>query len=197
MSQSHLSRRDLLASGTLAAATLAAPRTARAEAPDGAFAFEVAHPDAEWRAMLTSGEYDVMRQGATEAPRSSGLWDKAEPGTYACRGCDLPVYEARWKVLLDKGWLFFRHSRPDTVLTSIDRSIYGRFSRGDDSPTMMAEPIDEASLTQGERDLLDPLLSMEVHCRRCGSHFGHILHVENKLLHCVNGIALTFAPETA
>jgi len=35
---------------------------------------------------------------------------------------------------------------------------------------------------------------IEAHCRRCGSHLGHILVVEGDILHCINGTALEFIP---
>jgi len=35
---------------------------------------------------------------------------------------------------------------------------------------------------------------IEAHCRRCGSHLGHILYVESDILHCINGSALEFTP---
>lgn len=35
---------------------------------------------------------------------------------------------------------------------------------------------------------------IEAHCRRCGSHLGHILYVETEILHCINGTALEFTP---
>ena len=33
---------------------------------------------------------------------------------------------------------------------------------------------------------------IEAHCRRCGSHLGHVLYVEGQILHCINGTALGF-----
>ena len=37
---------------------------------------------------------------------------------------------------------------------------------------------------------------IEAHCRRCGSHLGHILTVDGKLVHCINGASLAFTPAT-
>ncbi|MEO9970997.1 MAG: peptide-methionine (R)-S-oxide reductase [Hyphomonadaceae bacterium] len=34
--------------------------------------------------------------------------------------------------------------------------------------------------------------AIEAHCRRCGSHLGHVLYVEGQILHCINGSALVF-----
>ncbi len=39
-----------------------------------------------------------------------------------------------------------------------------------------------------------PQILIEAHCRRCGSHLGHILNVQGDILHCINGTALTFTP---
>ena len=33
---------------------------------------------------------------------------------------------------------------------------------------------------------------IEAHCRRCGSHLGHVLYVQTEILHCINGTALDF-----
>jgi peptide-methionine (R)-S-oxide reductase len=43
----------------------------------------------------------------------------------------------------------------------------------------------------------EPRQVIEAHCRRCGSHLGHVLHVENDILHCINGASLTFAADDA
>lgn len=114
-----------------------------------------------------------MREGLTEAPKSSPLWDETKPGSYHCKGCDLYNYDARLKVVLEKGWVFFEHSQPDSVLTAIDGPVpeYGAMS-------------EDAALT-------------EVHCRRCGSHLGHLLIVAGGMKHCINGASLDFKPAEA
>ncbi len=124
------------------------------------FEFEIIRTEAEWREMLTDLEYYILRDGGTETPKTSALWNNEEEGDYHCRGCGLHLYSSDFKVLLDKGWVFFTHSEPNSVLTGID----------------------QVGSTQ----------VIESHCRRCGSHLGHILIVEEQILHCINGTSLVF-----
>lgn len=135
------------------------------------FAYEVTRTDAEWRAILDADTYAVLRQGATEEPKTNPNWNEARAGSYACRGCDLPLYESAWKVEVDKGWAFFRHSVPNAVLTDIDW------------PQEAGMNPDYGRMTV-----------VEVHCRRCGSHLGHIVRIDAQVLHCINGTSLSFAP---
>ena len=146
----------------------------QAAATDG-FRYEIQLADEEWRERLTQDEHAVLRERFTELPASSELWNNTAEGVYACRGCGLELYDSVWKVELDKGWAFFHQSREDTLLMGID-----------------GEP------PEGMMDPKSPFGALiETHCRRCGSHMGHILTVEGRTLHCINGIALTFEPVAA
>lgn len=176
----RLSRRRFLATSALGAAgaTAAAagalgPAAAHGEG-DG-FVYEVSRTEEDWRARLTPEEYAILREGGTETPKTSPLWNETRDGGYACRGCDLPLYESAWKAPVDKGWVFFAHSVPNAVLTGID----------------------DPQVEYGMDPALRELALIEAHCRRCGSHLGHILTVEGKTLHCINGTSLRFAPSEA
>lgn len=162
----HVSRRAVLGSTALLLPGAAAARYV--SAADG-FAYEVTRTEAEWLGLLGEDGFRILRQGFTETPKSDPHWDSTAPGLYACRGCELPIYDARWKVVLDIGWLFFSHSEANAVLTGVDWP-------------------DGAEMTTA----VQSLAAIEVHCRRCGSHLGHIVHAQNKLLHCVNGASLSF-----
>ncbi|WP_179378929.1 peptide-methionine (R)-S-oxide reductase [Jannaschia marina] len=189
---SDVSRRTFIAALPAGTAAAIAP-AARADGHGDAFRYEVTRTEEEWRAMLTDDEFKILREGGTEVPKSDPLWDSTEAGMYACKGCDLPVYDARWKIVLDIGFLFYRHSEEAAVLTSIDRSVYADF--GGEAGAM--GPVVPEGLTEEELRALDTLLLIEVHCRRCASHLGHLVIAQGKLLHCINGSALTFTPEAA
>ena len=190
-----VTRRTLLGSvpGALTAAAMAPRALADGHTPSDGFTYEVTRTEEEWRAMLSETEYAILREGGTEVPKSDPLWESTEPGIYACKGCDLPIYDARWKVVVDIGFLFYRHSEPDTVLTSIDRSVYSQF--GGEAGAM--GPVVPEGLSEEDLRALDTLLLIEVHCRRCASHLGHLVIAQGKLLHCINGASLNFTPEAA
>ncbi len=59
--------------------------------------YEVTHSDEEWRKLLTPAQYQVLRQDGTERPFTSPLLDEHRPGTFACAGCDLPLFSSKTK----------------------------------------------------------------------------------------------------
>ena len=168
----RIDRRRLLAACAIAPAALTLGRPAQAAKTGDAFTYEVVRSEAEWKAMLSDLEFFVMRQGGTEPQHTSLLAFEKRPGSYACRGCELTAFDSDWKVQHpDIGWVFFSQARPDTILTGIDKN-FG--DMGGENPA--------------------PRATIECHCRRCGSHFGHILNVRDEVLHCLNGTSLVFSP---
>jgi peptide-methionine (R)-S-oxide reductase len=167
-------RRRLL--GGVALAAFAVPSFtaigARAQSDDdGDFVYEVTRSEEEWRERLSDFEYHILRNGGTEPRFSSSLWNEEREGHYDCRGCDLKLYDSEWKTIREIGWVFFRHSVPNSTLTGIDPVPAGY------------DEEDEMSVEEA---------MIETHCRRCGSHLGHILLVQGDVLHCINGASLEF-----
>lgn len=171
MTPTPFGRRAFLGATATAALTVGGPgiRIAKADDAGQEMTFEVTRTDDEWRAMLTDDEFNILRKGSTELPHTSPLVSETREGIYCCKGCDLTAYASTWKVPLDIGWVFFSHSQPRATLTSID-----------------GEP------PSGMGDDDGPGAMIEVHCRRCASHLGHIVVAQGQLVHCINGSALNF-----
>jgi len=169
----YIYRRNLLTGSAMFAGIAALGTSTKAAVPAGRdpFDYEVTRTEDEWRAMLGE-DFCILREGETERPRSSQHWAEAREGMYNCRGCDLPQYSSFAKVSLLKGWAFFTASEPNAQMMS------------QDGPAIMAEGGSAHDI------------AIEVHCRRCGSHMGHILLVEGKVLHCINGASLNFEEAT-
>ncbi len=125
--------------------------------------FEVTRTDAEWRAMLTDLQYQVMRHEATERSGTSPLDKNYAAGTYYCRGCDLALYPSDTKYDSGTGWPSFWASLDNAIGTKPDRKLFS--------------------------------VRTECHCRRCGSHLGHIFDdgpQPTGKRHCLNGASLVF-----
>ena len=69
--------------------------------------FEVMKTEEEWQKILTPKQYKVLRLESTERPRSSPLDKEYGPGSYACAGCDLPLFTSKTKFDSGTGWPSF------------------------------------------------------------------------------------------
>jgi peptide-methionine (R)-S-oxide reductase len=77
----------------------------------------------EWKNMLTPEQYDVLREEGTEAPFSSPLNNEKNLGTFACAGCGLPLFPAKYKFESGTGWPSFYSALPGHVETKTDYKI--------------------------------------------------------------------------
>lgn len=173
---SPINRRAFLQTSAISLGGIAAAGVAQADVVPGqdGFVYEVSKSKEDWLAQLGEYDFGILRMGGTELQKSSPLWNETRAGAYHCKGCDLHVYDGSWKVPQKKGWAFFRQSVPNSLLMNTDW------------PEGTGPGLD-----------VEFLAAIEVHCRRCGSHTGHILLVDGEILHCINGASLTFEPTTA
>jgi peptide-methionine (R)-S-oxide reductase len=120
-----LDRRLLTLAGIGAAIAGVAAMLTRSGSQQAAAAsdtFEVTKTDAEWRKLLTAEQHYVLRRHGTERAGSSPLDKQYGPGTYACAGCDLPLFSSVTKFDSRTGWPSFYAPLDNAVGTTSDRS---------------------------------------------------------------------------
>ncbi len=77
----------------------------------------------EWEQRLTPEQFHVLRDEGTEPPRTSPLNKEKRKGTYACAGCELPLFTSEMKYESGTGWPSFFMTLPNAVETKTDFKI--------------------------------------------------------------------------
>jgi peptide-methionine (R)-S-oxide reductase len=83
--------------------------------------------DEEWKKRLSPEAYAVLRHESTERPGSSPFNAEKRKGTYACAGCDLPLFRSEAKYESGTGWPSFYDFIPGSLGSRTDfKLIYPR-----------------------------------------------------------------------
>jgi peptide-methionine (R)-S-oxide reductase len=115
--------RRLLLGGSGAAVAIAIGLPRRARTADVGETFPFTRTEAEWRELLTSDQYAVLRQAATERPFTSPLLRENRNGLYACLGCGQDAFSSSTKYDPGEGWPSFWKALDKAVATSRDTSF--------------------------------------------------------------------------
>ncbi len=84
---------------------------------------KVEKTDAEWRAELTSEQYEVLRHAATERPFTGEYDDCFVDGVYRCAGCGAELFRSETKYDSGCGWpAFYAPAGAEAVETEADLS---------------------------------------------------------------------------
>ena len=79
----------------------------------------------EWKALLTSAEYRILRQQGTEFPFTNEYWDHKEEGIYYCAACGNPIYSSEHKYKSGTGWpSFWQPIRAEAVEEREDNTLF-------------------------------------------------------------------------
>ncbi len=89
-----------------------------------AASFEIVKSDAEWKRLLKPAQYKVLRQHGTERPFSSPLDREKRAGTFACAGCELPLFASQTKFDSGTGWPSFYRPLTNAIGTTDDRLLF-------------------------------------------------------------------------
>ncbi len=134
----------------------------------GSTRFTYTLSEAQWRAKLSPAAYAVMREEGTERPFTSPLNDEHRLGTFACKGCALPLFASKTKFDSGTGWPSFWAPLPKATASTVDNSLL--MSRTEihchRCGSHLGHVFDDGPRPTGQR-------------------------------YCMNGVALTFSPAKA
>lgn len=85
----------------------------------------VEHSEEEWKNMLSSGEYRILRNKGTEIPYVNEYDGFYKEGVYLCRACGNPLFHSEAKYNSRTGWpSFWEPIREAAVGEKEDNSLF-------------------------------------------------------------------------
>lgn len=105
--------------------SLAAGQTLETSQTDTMKEYEVVKTEAEWKELLTSGEYRILRNRGTELPFVNEYYNNKKEGVYYCGACGQPVFTSETKYESGTGWpSFWKPIKPSVVGEQEDNSLF-------------------------------------------------------------------------
>ncbi|MCW9708186.1 peptide-methionine (R)-S-oxide reductase MsrB [Aliifodinibius sp. 1BSP15-2V2] len=87
--------------------------------------YEVTKTEEEWRELLSSGEYRILRSRGTELPYVNEYYDNKKEGVYYCGACGNPIFTSETKYESGTGWpSFWQPIKPSVVGEREDNSLF-------------------------------------------------------------------------
>lgn len=128
----------------------------------------------EWRGRMTPEQYRVMREQGTEAPFSGKYAYTKDQGVYRCAACGAELFSSEAKFDSGTGWPSFTEP-----MNPVRNGVSNGVNR---------EHIELREDTSGG------MRRVEVLCKRCGSHLGHVFEDgpidRGGKRYCINSCAL-------
>src|SRR4051812_24322215 len=122
-----MKRRVFLTQALAAAAAAIALRSSAATGAASAPIEKVVKSEDEWRKILTTQQFSVLRHEGTETPFTSPLNKEKRAGTFVCAGCDLALFESGTKFESGTGWpSFYDHIAGRIEIKTDTKLIYPR-----------------------------------------------------------------------
>ena len=84
---------------------------------------KVKRSDSEWRRMLSSAEYHILREKGTERAFTGEYDGHFENGMYLCAGCGNKLFDSETKYRSGCGWPAFYEALPESVEENEDSSF--------------------------------------------------------------------------
>lgn len=81
--------------------------------------------DAEWKAQLTSTQYNILREKGTERAFTGEYWNNHDKGVYHCAGCNSVLFSSEEKFDSGCGWPSFSLPWDSTAVNYHDDNTYG------------------------------------------------------------------------
>jgi len=79
----------------------------------------------EWQALLTSEEFYVTRKKGTERAFTGEYCEAHEPGLYACKCCNTPLFDSTQKFESGTGWPSFTEPVKQNVIQYVNDKSFG------------------------------------------------------------------------